>query len=320
MRLGLLDHRAESSSLSSCQALRRWRWLCRRLAGPPPCLPCVAALHVSSPLSGRRRGSICCCRLAASVVAARRSGAALLLACCCCRALLPGCSLLVLAWLVPVAVLGVAFLPRAGACGVVVVCRAALRRLPFAALAGWLGCWAGLVARSCSRCLTSWSLGLAAAAAFAAWPAASCGEAADATTRVASAAGCRLEMPVVAEDRPPCVCSGVVVVERCWQSRSALIPLFLFYSSGCAGLASGCRAPVALRWRCCWVCALLRGCPLLGQPLLLACILPGGGLPLSRSRASSRFSVVGLSLDAVLPRCVECCALLLGCSGLSWLA
>ena len=29
MRLGLLDHRTESSSLSSCQALRRWRWLCR---------------------------------------------------------------------------------------------------------------------------------------------------------------------------------------------------------------------------------------------------------------------------------------------------
>ena len=157
MRLGLLDHRAESSSLSSCQALRRWRWLwlCRRLAGPPPCLPCVAALHVSSPLSGQRRGSICCCRLAAPVVAARRSWAALLLACCCCQALLPVCSLLVLAWLVSVAVLGVAFLPHAGACGVVVVCRAALRRLPFAALAGWLGCWAGLVARSCSGCLTS---------------------------------------------------------------------------------------------------------------------------------------------------------------------
>lgn len=124
------------------------------------------------------------------------------------------------------AVLGFALLPFAGACDVAVVHGAALRRLPFAALADWLGCLAGLVARSCSRCLTGWNLGLAVAAAVLdVWPVASCGEAADATTRVASGAVCHLEKPVVAEDRLPCVCSGVVVVERCWLSRSALIPL-----------------------------------------------------------------------------------------------
>ena len=65
--------------------------------------------------------------------------------------------MLVLAWLVSAVVLGVAFLSCAGAC-VVVVQGAALCRPPFAALAGWLCCLAGLAARSCSRCLTGENL------------------------------------------------------------------------------------------------------------------------------------------------------------------
>ena len=82
--IGLLAHRAGSSSLSSWLALRRWRWrwLCRRLAGPLPCLPCVAASHVSSPWSVRRRASSCC-HLATPVVAAGWSWFALLPSCRC---------------------------------------------------------------------------------------------------------------------------------------------------------------------------------------------------------------------------------------------
>ena len=91
MRIGSLVRRAESSSMSSWLALRRWRWHCRRLAGPLPCLPCVVALHVSSPWSVRRRASSCC-HLATPVVAAGRSWFGLLPPwCCCCRALLLGC-------------------------------------------------------------------------------------------------------------------------------------------------------------------------------------------------------------------------------------
>lgn len=210
--------------------------------------------------------------------------------------------MLVLAWLVSAVVLGVAFLSCAGAC-VVVVQGAALRRPPFAALAGWLCCLAGLAARSCSRCLTGGSLGLVAAAVLEVWPVASCGGAACTTTKAASAAVCRLEKPLVAEDHLPCVCSGGVVVERCWRSRSALIALAVLVllvllrvvarRTPCVGAAVGFA-------RCCLVVRRLAGS-------LASC-------QVEARRCLDRWLLVGFRLMSCpwLP-CCHAVAVLLGC-------